>query len=74
METKKQSLIEAVANIMVGCPISLFINILILPMFGFTPSFSQNFKIWLIFTIVALVRSYVMRRTFSKIWAKVNAK
>jgi len=49
-------------------------NLLILPIFGFNPSLSQNAKIGLLFTGVSLVRSYVLRRIYNKIGMRKDGK
>jgi membrane protein implicated in regulation of membrane protease activity len=56
-QTKIGSFIEAWVNIMVGFAINWCANMTVLPLFGF--------EIGLIFTVVSLVRSYVLRRWFN---------
>jgi len=64
-QTKLGSFIEAWANIAVGFSINFVANMLILPLFGFRVSAGGAFKIGLIFTVISLVRSYVLRRWFN---------
>lgn len=64
-QTKAHSFIEAWANIAVGFTINFVANMLILPAFGFNVSAGQAFGIGLIFTVISLVRSYVLRRWFN---------
>jgi hypothetical protein len=64
-QTKLGSFIEAWANIVVGFSINFVANMLILPLFGFKVSAGGAFKIGLIFTVISLVRSYVLRRWFN---------
>jgi hypothetical protein len=64
-QTKLGSLIEAWANIVVGFSINFFANMAILPLFGFKVSAGSAFEIGLIFTVISLVRSYVLRRWFN---------
>jgi hypothetical protein len=65
-QTVKGSLAEAVANIAVGFGINFGANWLILPLFGFTTlSLGKNFAIGLLYTVISLVRSYVLRRWFN---------
>jgi hypothetical protein len=73
VQTRIGSLTEAWANIAVGFAINYVANLLILPAFGFsslTPW--NNFLIGLIYTGISLVRSYVLRRTFTNIKAAWN--
>lgn len=66
MQSRAGSMIEAVANVAVGYVIAVSANIVVLPMFGFHPSFAQNAQIGLIFTGISLGRSYLLRRIFNR--------
>lgn len=59
------SFIEAWANIAVGFGINWFVNMTVLPVFGFHVTGGEAFRIGLIFTAISLVRSYVLRRWFN---------
>lgn len=65
MQTKWGSVVEAWANIAVGFSINWTANMFILPLFGFHVTGTQAFNIGLIFTVISLVRSYVLRRWFN---------
>jgi len=68
MQTKKGSVAEVAFNLVVGYSINFMANILILPLFGFsTLSLSKNALIGLIFTVISIVRQYVIRRWFNKL-------
>ena len=64
-QTKLGSFVEAWANIAVGFTINFTANMTILPWFGFKVSAGSAFEIGLIFTVISLVRSYVLRRWFN---------
>lgn len=64
-QTKLGSFTEAWANIAVGFAINFTANMLILPLFGFAITASDAFGIGVIFTVISLVRSYVLRRWFN---------
>lgn len=64
-QTRTGSAAEAAANIAVGFTINWLANMAILPLFGFHVTGSQAFGIGLIFTVISLVRSYVLRRFFN---------
>lgn len=64
-QTKTGSFAEAWANIFVGFTINYFANLLIFPWFGFHISLEANFVMGLIYTVISLVRSYVLRRWFN---------
>lgn len=65
MQTKFGSFIEAWANIIVGFTINFFANLIVLPWFGMAVTPSKAFGIGIIFTVISLVRSYVLRRWFN---------
>lgn len=61
----RAALIEAWANICVGFGINLAANFLLLPLVGVHPSLSANFWLGWPYTVVSLVRQYVIRRWFA---------
>jgi hypothetical protein len=64
-QTKIGSLAEAWANIAVGFSINYCANLLIFPLFRLRISPGKNFLLGLIYTVISLVRSYVLRRWFN---------
>ena len=65
-QTKLGSLIEVSINIFIGFWINFFANILILPMFGFhSLTIQNNLIIGIIYTVISVIRSYVIRRWFN---------
>ena len=65
MQSKKQSLIESLTSTTIGIIIGIVLNLTILPIFGYPVSFSDSLWISLIFTIVSIIRSYIIRRFFN---------
>lgn len=66
MQTKLGSIAEAWANIGVGFAVNFTANMLILPLFGFSAlTLRNNFIIGMLYTVISLVRSYVLRRWFN---------
>jgi len=65
MQTRIASLMEALANIGIGMVLSFITQILVFPLFGIEISTQSNLLILMIFTLVSLVRSYVIRRWFN---------
>lgn len=59
------SLIEAIANVVIGFAINWTANMLVLPLFGFQVSTGQALGIGLVFTFISVARSYVIRRWFN---------
>lgn len=70
-QTKLGSFIEAMLNVIVGFVINFAANMAILPLFGFTSlTIKTNFYIGLAYTVISVIRSYVIRRWFN---AKLHA-
>lgn len=65
MQTKLGSFVEAWANIAVGFAINFCANLLVLPQFGLNVTPADAFGIGVIFTVISLARSYVLRRWFN---------
>lgn len=66
MQSKKQSLVESITNTFVGFIISLTAIFLILPLFGVESTPIKNIGITLCFTIISILRGYLIRRFFNK--------
>lgn len=74
-QTRLGSAIEAVANIVIGFAINFTANMILLPMFGFTGlTAAVAFNIGLAFTVISLIRSYVLRRVFNGIKARWHSQ
>lgn len=58
------------ANVLIGYFVSLLVQLAVYPLYGATFTFRQNVEIGLIFMVVAIVRSYVIRRWFN---ARIHA-
>ncbi len=65
MQSKLQSLIESLTNILIGYLTALLSQVLIFPIFDIYVSFQDNLLIGLYFTIISLIRSYLVRRYFN---------
>ena len=64
-QSRKQSAIEAVANVLVGYWVAVAAQVAIFPCFGIQASLHDNLAIGGLFTVVSLVRSYALRRIFN---------
>ena len=65
MQSKKQSFIESLTSTTIGVIIGIVLNLTILPIFGYPVSLSDSLWISVIFTIVSIIRSYIIRRWFN---------
>lgn len=66
-QTRRQSGLEALANVAAGLGISFAANLVILPAFGLAISLRQAAGISAAFTAVSLARSYTLRRLFNRL-------
>lgn len=66
MQTRLESLVEALINCIVGYWVSFTANAIILPMVGIPVTVKQNLLIGAGMTVVSVARQYVIRR-----WAQV---
>ncbi|WP_345969604.1 hypothetical protein WCX72_09775 [Sulfurimonas sp. HSL1-6] len=67
MQSRTESLLENVANVMSGLLLSAFVvQPLVFPLFGVTLNVGQNITIAVVFTIVSIARGYLWRRYFNK--------
>lgn len=70
-QSRRMSLLESVANVVVGYGVAVVAQIVVFPLFGLEVTLSQNLQIGLVFTGVSLVRSYVLRRAFEALRSRI---
>jgi hypothetical protein len=66
-QSRRMSLVEAVANVGVGFLLALLTQIIVFPLFGLYVSLGENFAIGGLFTTTSIGRSFVLRRVFEAI-------
>lgn len=64
-QSKIHSLFESFSNTVIGYVINFCANMVILPLFGFQITVSQNLQISIIYVCISIVRGYIIRRTFN---------
>ncbi len=64
-QTKLESLLESAVNILIGYGVALASQLVILPAHGINLPLTTNLIIGFWFTLVSLIRSYVIRRWFN---------
>jgi len=68
MQSKRKSLLESITNTISGLLLSwLTWHLIISPIFNIYPKDTDIILISIIFTILSIVRSYLIRRIFNKI-------
>ena len=65
MQSKKQSLIESLTSTTIGWLIGVILNMLVLPLFDYNITVIDSLWVSLIFTVVSVIRGYVIRRFFN---------
>lgn len=66
-QTKTHSLLESLFNVAVGYSVALLSQLLIFPIYGIHIPLTDNIQIGLWFTVVSVLRSYILRRWFNRI-------
>ena len=65
MQTKKQSAIESLTNIVVGLITSFIIQLIIYPLLDIPVTIGENIIITIVFFVASFVRGYLIRRFFN---------
>lgn len=65
-QSKSRSWKEAFTNIAIGYCVNFFANLVVFPMFGYNITIADNIVIGLVFTVISVIRQYVVRRYFNK--------
>jgi hypothetical protein len=66
-QSRRMSLVESLANVVVGYGIAVATQAAVFPLFGLQASLTENVAIGGIFTGVSILRSYLMRRLFERL-------
>jgi hypothetical protein len=64
-QTKTDSFLESLTNILVRAPINMAANTVVFPAMGYQITLVQNFSFMVFFTCVSLIVSYSIRRLFN---------
>lgn len=64
-QPKKHSLLEAIFNVVLGFGVAVISNLIVLPAFGYNVTPADSISIAGVFTVISIVRSYVLRRAFN---------
>lgn len=64
-QSKLESLTEVCVNVAIGWVIALITQLVVFPMFGINVTVGEQLSISVIFTVVSIIRGYVIRRWFN---------
>jgi len=73
-QSRKMSMVEAVTNTVVGYLLAVGTQSIAFPLFGIEATFPEHLGIGMIFVVVSLVRSYLLRRAFAGAWRRPVAQ
>ena len=65
MQSKRESMIETLTSVFVGWLIGVILNLTILPLFNYNITVVDSLWVSLIFTVISVVRGYLIRRFFN---------
>ena len=65
MQSKRESMIETLTSVFVGWLIGVILNLTILPLFNYNITVVDSLWVSLIFTVISVIRGYVIRRWFN---------
>ena len=69
-QSRAMSLVEAIANVVVGYGVAVLTQVLIFPIFGLHTTLVQNLKMGAVFSAVSVARSFALGRIFEAIRAR----
>jgi membrane protein CcdC involved in cytochrome C biogenesis len=72
-QSRLMSLVESLANVLVGYVVAVATHMAVFPLFGLAVTVTENLLIGLIFTVVSIVRSYLLRRGFEALRVRQSA-
>ncbi|MBI3446250.1 MAG: hypothetical protein HY055_13050 [Magnetospirillum sp.] len=66
-QSHRMSLAEAAANVLIGYAIAVATQVMVFPVFGIHITLADDLRIGLVFLVVSLIRSYMLRRVFERL-------
>ena len=73
-QSRLMSMVESLANVLVGYVVAVVTQMAVFPLFGLAVTVTENLLIGLIFTVVSIVRSYALRRGFEALRVRQSAR
>jgi anthranilate/para-aminobenzoate synthase component II len=65
-QTRRQSLLEACANVLPGFGVALGLQMVLFPVFGIRIETASHIGLAVAFTVASILRSYALRRFFER--------
>jgi hypothetical protein len=73
-QSRVMSMAEAITNVTVGFVLAVGVQLALFPPLGIEVSFQDNVLIGAVFTIVSILRSYILRRFFESLHVQHSIK
>lgn len=73
-QSRLMSLVESLANVLVGYVVAVATQMAVFPLFGLAVTVTENLLIGLIFTVVSIVRNYALRWGFEALRVRQSAR
>lgn len=71
-QSRLMSLVESIANVIIGYGVAVITQILIFPIFELHTTLAQNLQMGAVFTVVSIARSFALRRLFEAVRVASN--
>ena len=65
MQSKRESMVESLTSTTIGWLIGVILNLTVLPLFDYNITVVDSLLVSLIFTVISVVRGYLIRRFFN---------
>ena len=66
-QTKTMSLVESVTNMSIGLAVALTTQLVVFKIYKIETTINENLEIAVIFAIMSILRSYIVRRFFERL-------
>lgn len=66
IQSRKMSMIESLTGTFIGFVVSVSAACVVYPLFGHAFTLTQNVAITAIFTVISVIRGYIVRRIFNR--------
>jgi len=67
MQSKRMSLIETLTNVAIGYIVAILSQLAVFPIFNIHIPLTDNLLIGVWFTVISIIRGYLVRRLFNRI-------
>lgn len=72
-QSRTMSLIEAITNVIVGYVLAVLTQVLAFPAFGLHATLGQNLQLAALFSVISVLRSFILRRAFETARARATS-